>query len=150
MTINLNSFGLSTAKGKIFDQTKGERIECRIDATELSTLVPGDFVTLALTSTPTIDVTKALNTSSMLGCVFYDSARKNTYVAGDTLTIASSLTRLKLEAASAISRGAKVEYVPTGAKVQTASAGTVIGFALTQAKQAGDLIDVVLTAMPTA
>lgn len=79
------------------------------------------------------------------GMVVYD-ARKTGYAVGERFAIASSGDVVFCEAAGAIAVGAKVQFNPTGWKVDDSTTATYayIGTAITAASAAGDLIQVKL------
>ena len=70
--------------------------------------------------------------------------RKNSYVAGDFIRVASFFGVMKMEASAAIVRGADLEILPAGNKVSTKAGGTSIGRALDIAAADGDLIRVLI------
>lgn len=79
------------------------------------------------------------------GMVVYD-ARKSAYAVGERFAVAQSGDVIFCEAAGAIAVGAKVQFNPTGWKVDDSTTSTYayIGKALTAASAAGDLIQVKL------
>lgn len=79
------------------------------------------------------------------GMVVYD-ARKSGYAVGERFAVASSGDVVYCEAAGAIAVGAKVQFNPTGWKVDDSTTSTYayIGTAITAASAAGDLIQVKL------
>lgn len=110
---------------------------------------PGDAVKISsLAGQGAILVTKCAAADPAFGFVSF-SEKKNTYAAGSMLEIGISGTIMILEAAAAITRGAAVEYVPTGAKVQTAGANPTQGRALDSAPGDGSLLRVLLVGQAT-
>lgn len=79
------------------------------------------------------------------GMVVYD-ARKSAYAVGERFAVAQSGDVIFCEAAGAIAVGAKVQFNPTGWKVDDSTTSTYayIGTALTAASAAGDLIQIKL------
>lgn len=146
-TYDLNQFAYVEQKGSLKNPDKGIRMDCKVYDSEAGTLVPGTCVKLVDVTGDVITVQAiAADTDTVFGTVAYDAAKKNTYVAGEMVTIARDYSLLKMEASAAIAAGAAVMPVVTGAKVATATAGkTVIGTALTKASTTGDLILVELS-----
>ena len=144
-SFSLNQFAISEQKGNIKNPEKGFRYECVVYASETNTLVPGDCVKQVDTigSIPVVQKIAA-TTDEVFGMVPYDSAKKNAYVAGDMITIASDYTVIACEAGAAIAAGAKVMPVISGQKVATAtSTNKIIGRAQIKAAS-GDIFPVVL------
>jgi hypothetical protein len=142
--ISLNVFKPIDAKGDVVGKVGGHRFEAKVATAETGTLVPGTVVKLADTAGAMKDVLIAAAADDAFGVVQYEAVKKNGYVAGEHLTIASLGTEITMEASAAIARGAKVEYVPTGAKVATLTTGKAIGIATTKAAANGDLIKVLI------
>ena len=146
--ITLNVFKPKNQKGDVVFKDFGLRIEAKIASTESGTLVPGTVVKLVDVSGDKPAVAIAAASDTAFGVVQYEAAKKNsyTYAAGadNSITIASFASVIKLEASAAIAAGAKVEYVPTGAKVVTNSTGVAFGKALDKATASGDIIKVMV------
>lgn len=145
MTVfQMNQFVASQIKGLITDFVSPFTLSVQLAAGSAS-VVPGDAVKLStIAGQGSILVTKAAATDAAFGFVAF-SEKKNSWAAGDALEIGLPGTIIILEAAAAITRGASVEYVVSGAKVQTASANAVQGRALDSAAGDGSLIRVLLT-----
>ena len=145
--LTLNVFKPKNQKGDVVFKDFGLRIEAKIASTETGTLVPGTVVKLVDVSGDKPAVAIAAASDTPFGVVQYE-AKKNsyTYAAGadNSITIASFASVIKLEASAAIAAGAKVEYVPTGAKVVTNSTGVAFGKALDKATASGDIIKVMV------
>ena len=84
-------------------------------------------------------------TDKPFGMVVYD-ARKEAYAVGERFAVAQSGDVVFCEAAGAIAVGAKVQFNPTGWKVDdlTTAGNAYIGVAQTAATAAGDLIQIKL------
>ena len=114
-------------------------------STSTDTLPVGAFVKLYGSSTSTdhpIAVVAAA-TDIPLGMVAYD-VRKPAYAVGERFAIAKTGDVVFCEAAGAVAVGAKVQFNPTGWKVDDSTTSTYayIGIAQTAASAAGDLIQV--------
>lgn len=143
MTMVLNQFQYTEVKGDVKNKDKGFRYDAIVYASESATLVPGDCVKLVNVEGSVLTVQKiSADSDDIFGMVEYESAKKNSYVAGDLLTIASDYSIIICEASASITQGADVAAVISGQKVVTATAGqTIIGKSL-QKGTTGDLIKV--------
>lgn len=136
---NLNQFRPTDKKG-IVVTPKNSR-ECRA----AETLTAGDIVKIKDVAGPITTVEKVTgNTDKVFGVVAYDSARKETYAAGEILNVAYDYSIVKMEANATIAAGAEVAAVVDGMKVATAASGNVaFGQACIQAV-VGELVPVML------
>lgn len=115
--------------------------------TSTDTLPVGAFVKLYGSSTSTdhpVAVVCAA-TDAPYGMVVYD-IRKPAYAVGERFAIAKTGDVVFCEAAGAVAVGAKVQFNPTGWKVDDSTTSTYayVGTAVTAASAAGDLIQVKL------
>jgi len=115
--------------------------------TSTDKLPVGAFVKLYGSSTSTTHPVCAVcaATDVPYGMVVYD-VRKSDYAVGEKFAIAKSGDVVFCEAAGAVSVGAKVQFNPTGWKVDDSTTSTYayVGKAITAASAAGDLIQVKL------
>lgn len=146
MTQNVNQFGMSLEKG-LLTLSKDNLFDVKVDNASVATLVNGAAVKITDTtdSQITVDIATAA-ADDIFGFVVYES-RKNSHTAGDLIRVACMNSVMQMEASAAIARGASVEIVPTGEKVATVAAGTVIGRALDKAAADGDLIRVLISTL---
>ncbi len=146
MTQNVNQFGMSLEKG-LLTLSKDNLFDVKVDNASVATLVNGAAVKITDTtdSQITVDIATAA-ADDIFGFVVYES-RKNSHIAGDFVRVACMNSVMQMEASAAIARGASVEIVPTGEKVATVAAGTVIGRALDKAAADGDLIRVLISTL---
>ena len=116
-------------------------------STSTDTVPVGAFVKLYSSSTstthPVAQVCAATDTP--YGMVVYD-VRKSDYAVGEKFAIAKTGDVVFCEAAGAVAVGSKVQFNPTGWKVDDSTTSTYayVGIALTAASAAGDLIQVKL------
>ena len=114
-------------------------------STSTDTLPVGAFVKLYGSSTSTDHpvAVVAAATDIPLGMVAYD-VRKPAYAVGERFAIAKTGDVVFCEAAGAVAVGTKVQFNPTGWKVDDSTTSTYayIGIAQTAASAAGDLIQV--------
>ena len=114
-------------------------------STSTDKLPVGAFVKLYTSSTstdhPIASVCAATDTP--VGMVVYD-VRKSEYAVGERFAIAKTGDVVFCEAAGAVAVGSKVQFNPTGWKVDDSTTSTYayIGTAQTAASAAGDLIQV--------
>lgn len=104
-------------------------------------LMVGQAVKLIAGAVPGLLVDQAASAEEPYGVIVYQ-LKKNTYAAGNRIEIACKGNVLYLESAAAITRGATVENVPSGAYpvVQTKASGAGLGICLDQASAAGQLV----------
>jgi len=115
-----------------------------VDPASVNTLYPGDAVVLTGTTANAILVDKAVATDTPLGYVIF-TPKLSSWTKNDVLEIAMPGTVINLEAASAITRGNSIEFVPTGSLVKTAAGvNPVSGLALDNAVNPGDLVRVLV------
>ena len=116
-------------------------------ATSTDTLPVGALVKLYTSSTSTDHPIAAVcaATDKPYGMVVYDP-RKAAYAVGERFAIAKTGDVVFCEAAGAIAVGSKVQFNPTGWKVDDSTTSTYayIGTAITAASAAGDLVQIKL------
>jgi hypothetical protein len=136
----MNQFELSALKGAIARGSNPFTLPVYVDPDQAGSLIPGDVVKISTQTPKVITVLKCAVTDTGIGVVLR-SPKKNEFVAGDAVEIGLFGTILYLESAAAITAGADLEYVVTGAKVQTnAGVYPILGVALTAATGTGQLI----------
>jgi hypothetical protein len=145
MTQYSNQFNLSNEKGSLTLANIDNVYNCKVDASESATLVPGDPVKIKDIAGSLITIEKAdAATDNILGFVAR-SFKKTEYVALDGIQIASNLCVMNMEASAAIAAGADLEISVSTSKVAThAGTGSIIGKALEKAAADGDLIKVLI------
>lgn len=115
--------------------------------TSTDTLPVGAFVKLYTSSTSTTHPVAAVCAATDIpyGMVVYD-VRKSAYAVGEKFAIAKTGDVVFCEAAGAIAVGSKVQFNPTGWKVDDSTTSTYayVGVAVTAAAAAGDLIQIKL------
>jgi hypothetical protein len=139
----LNQFGYSEQKSSVKNGDKGHSFSCKL----ASAAANGTFVKLSSVSGSKVIVVTACtaDTDDVFGIIPYESAKANTYVSGEMVTVVGDYARIVCEASAAISAGATVMPVITGLKVATQTTGkTGIGIALTPASADTDLIEVLI------
>lgn len=144
MTEMLNQFAIANKKGIIKNGDHGQKYEVMASVSS-GVLVAGTVVKLkdGTTDIPQVEVVAA-TTDVPFGVVPY-GAINNEIGDKEVFTVASDYSIITMEANGAISRGAKVMAVISGAKVATATDGNyAIGIALDKATSAGDIIRVLL------
>ena len=111
----------------------------------VNTLVPGDAVILStVAGTGVLCVDKAAATDTAFGVVVYE-VKKNSYTAGEALSIALPGSVILMEAQTTITRGDSLEFVASGSLVKTnAGSNPVLGQALDSSSGAGKLVKVLL------
>lgn len=145
MTQTSNQFTQTVEKGMLTGEANYNTLNCQVSTNEAGTLIAGQAVVIEDAAGEQIPVeAAAATTDAIFGFIPY-AVRKNEYVALDQVKIARGGDIIYLEAAAAIARGAELEAVITGSKVQTQATGTVIGIALDKAAADGDLIRVQLS-----
>ena len=116
-------------------------------STLTDTLPVGAFVKLYTSSSSTTHPVAAVcaATDAPYGMVVYD-VRKSAYAVGEKFAIAKTGDVVFCEAAGAIAVGSKVQFNPTGWKVDDSTTSTYayIGTAITAASAAGDLVQIKL------
>jgi hypothetical protein len=141
---NTNPFSMTAQKGSIAMGPNQNKISVQLYGSSTATLVPGDWVKLQDTTANTILVEKAAVTDAVIGCVMANP-KKQSFVAYDNFEIALNGSIIYLESAAAIARGADLEFVISGAKVQTnAGVNTICGTTLDKASGAGQLVRVLV------
>ena len=146
---SLTATSITPAKGQyaLLPNVPSEHNVEFYSGTSTDTLPVGAFVKLYTSSTSTthpIAVVCAA-TDVPYGMVVYDT-RKEAYAVGERFKIAKTGDTVFCEAAGAIAVGAKVQFNPTGWKVDDSTTATYayVGIAKTAASAAGDLIQVEL------
>ena len=116
-------------------------------STSTDVLPVGAFVKLYTSSTSTTHPVAVICAATDIpyGVVVYD-ARKSGYAVGERFAIAKTGDVVFCEAAGAIAVGSKVQFNPTGWKVDDSTTATYayIGTAITAASEAGDLVQIKL------
>ena len=116
-------------------------------STSTDTLPAGAFVKLYTSSSSTTHPIASVcaATDKPYGMVVYD-VRKSAYAVGEKFAIAKTGDVVFCEAAGAIAVGSKVQFNPTGWKVDDSTTSTYayVGVAITAAGAAGDLVQVKL------
>jgi len=104
----------------------------------------GTVLKLIAGTGPQILVDAAAATDVPYGVIPYN-LKKNTFAAGDTVQLFADSSVLYLQASAAVNRGAKVQFLNTGGSPTVATradSNTVLGIALDQAADTGDVIRV--------
>lgn len=146
---NLTATSISPAKGQyaLLPNLPQEHNVEFYSGTSTDTLPAGAFVKLYTSSTSTTHPVAAVcaATDKPYGMVVYD-VRKPAYAVGEKFAIAKSGDVVFCEAAGAIAVGSKVQFNPTGWKVDDSTTSTYayVGVAVTAASAAGDLVQVKL------
>lgn len=144
MVQNSNQFDITAEKGMLTGDPNWATLNCQVSTNEAATLVPGQSVLIEDAAGGQIPVVKAAaTTNAIFGFITYN-VRTSEYVALDQVKIAKKGDIMIMEAGAAIARGADLEVVITGNKVQTQATGTTIGTALDKAAADGDLIRVLI------
>ena len=146
---NLTGTSISPTKGQyaLLPNLPQEHNVEFYSSTSTDTLPVGAFVKLYGSSTSTDHPVAVVCAATDIpyGVVVYD-VRKPAYAVGERFAIAKTGDVVFCEAAGAVAVGAKVQFNPTGWKVDDSTTSTYayIGKALTAASAAGDLIQVKL------
>ena len=104
----------------------------------------GTVLKLIAGAGPTILVDAAAATDTPY-CVIPYNLKKNTFSPGDTVQVFGDLSVLYLQTSAAVPRGSKVQFLNTGGSPTVAvrsGSDTVLGLALDEAADAGDIIRV--------
>jgi hypothetical protein len=142
MSLTPNQFSQSANKGSLDLSINPNVISGRVAQSQSTKLVSGQAVALANTLSKIPEFVAASATDNIWGFVCY-SLMKNSFKAGDAITIASKGSYMYMEANGAIAQGAEVEIVADGQKITTAlGTNSKIGFAFDKASALGDLIRV--------
>lgn len=146
MSLNPNQFKQITIQGEVDLLVEQNVIQCQVDSSQATALVPGQAVTMVDSAggVPKV-IAASANTDDVFGFVNY--VRKDaTYPALSKVEI--SMFRgnvMYMTASAAIARNAKVMIVVASTKVATATSGkTIVGRALDKATADGDLIRVLI------
>jgi hypothetical protein len=146
MSLNINSFGLSTVQGKLDEQHNPSTFPAQIDSSSAGNLVPGQAVKIVDSAGGVPKVVEcAANSDDVFGFINYD-IKSQAFNAGDRVELSAFRGNVMyMTASAAIARNAKVSIVISGSKVVTASTGlTIVGRALDKASANGDLIRVMI------
>ena len=149
-SINLNTFELGTAKGVTQFLPTSNVFTCQVYKSLTGSLTPGQCVKLVAGVAGQITVTACTAESDTVFGVIPLRHKINGYVAGDLLEVVTDYAIVTMEAAGAISFGAKVK--PAGEnfdKVAAIAGGespsaSKLGIALDAAATQGDLIRVLV------
>ena len=146
LNFQMNQFTGSQIKGLITELVSPFTLPMQVDAGQATPILPGAAVQLAATAGQgAFLVTECAASDAPIGFVAF-SEKKNSYSAGDMMEVGIVGTIIYLEAAAAVTRGASLEYVPTGVLVKTAlGVNPTVGKALDSAPGANALIRVLVT-----
>ena len=102
----LNQFGYTEGKASVKNGDKGHSFSCKLSGTATA----GTFVKVKSVTASKVIVVEAItaDTDLVFGVVPYESARANSYVDGEMITVMSDYTRIVCEASAAIAAGATV------------------------------------------
>lgn len=148
--INLNAFGLGSAKGLTQFLPSANVFTCQVYKSLSGTLYAGQPVKLASGVAGQITVTACSAESDEVFGVIPLRHKVNGYVAGDLVEVASDYCVVTMEANGAISQGAKVKVAGSAYDKVDAIAGdespsaSPVGIALDSAGASGDLIRVLV------
>ena len=146
---NLTAASITPAKGQyaLLPNVPSEHNVEFYSSTSTDKLPVGAFVKLYGSSTSTNHPVAVVCAATDIpyGLVVYD-VRKSEYAVGDLFKVAKTGDTVFCEAAGAVAVGAKVQFNPTGWKVDDSTTATYayVGIAKTAASAAGDLIQVEL------
>ena len=150
---NQNQFTQSAMLGQVTMDQQPNTFPAQLNpstAAAAGTIVAGTAVKLIAGAGPQIivDVSSGPTDGPVIGVIVYDP-RKNSYVGGDIVSVASSEDIVMLESSAAINRGARVAATPaadTSSDPTVATDNTTghyqLGVALGQASGAGQLIKI--------
>ena len=141
----MNMVSPSAIKGFVDSVFSAFTLPVMIDPASVNTLVAGDVVKLStVAGTGVILVDKAAATDTAFGVVVYE-VKKNSYTAGDALSVALPGSVVLMEAGASITRGDSLEFSAATSRVITnAGVNPVLGQALTSASGAGKLVRVLV------
>ncbi len=145
MTQLSNQLGFTPEKGLISGAPSWDALSCLVSENEAGTLVAGQAVVLEDAAGKQIPVLAATATTDAIFGFVPHNVKTDSYSALDQVKVSKANDIIYLEANAAIARGAELEVVITGSRVQTQATGTTIGVALDKAAAAGDLIRVLLS-----
>jgi hypothetical protein len=144
MALNINQFIQTPVKGMCDLKFNPSTVSVQIDVSSAGGLVPGQAVKIvdSANGVPLV-VECSSDADDVFGFINY-GIKDQVYNAGMYAEISAFAGNVMyMEAGAAIARGAKVEIVVSGNKVQTASGvSTVVGRAFDKATASGDLIRV--------
>lgn len=144
MSLISNSFTIDPVKGQLDLDPNFGTYSCQVSTNEAGTVTPAEAVVLEDAAGEQIPVLAATATTDAIFGFVTQNFKVNEYTALDQIKIAGDGTIMHMEAAAAVARGAELEYVVSGKKVQTQATGTTIGIALDKAAADGDLIRVLI------
>lgn len=139
-----NQFIQTPEKGQLTLDPNWSTLNCQVSTNEAGTLVAGQAVTLEDAAGKQLPILAATATTDKIFGFIPHNVKTDGYSALDQVKIARAGDVIFLEAAAAIARGASLEFVVTGNKVQTQTTGSLVGVALDKAAADGDLIKVLL------
>lgn len=144
MTQLLNQTRPTSEKGMLDLAINWNLFDCRIDPDSAADFTDANAFAFKIVdvSGKSILVDLATATGDKIFGFLPIEVRKNSYVKGDFIRLATQNAVMKMEASAVIARGATLEILPSGNRVVTKSAGTIIGRALDKAAADGDLIRV--------
>lgn len=141
MTLYSNQFGITKNKGSL-TQRQNNVFSGVVAAAETGTLLPGQPLKIADVSSPIPHFLAAGVNDEIFGFISFN-LKDQSFVAGDSVEVATKDSVMIMEASAAIAAGAKVECVASGVKVKTwAGSNTIAGIAMGKAASDGDLIPV--------
>lgn len=143
MALSLTNLAITPSRGNAALLPNQPIIQdCRVSASEASTLLPGDVVTLATGGSNECIVIKRAAVTDIPCGVVVGNAIKTGYVAGDMISIfpVGSFVYMTTGAAS-IARGSKLQFNSTGDVLGTTTAENgIIGTAWSTGVASGDII----------
>lgn len=140
---NMNQFAQTPIKGAIAGDVSPSTVACELVGSSVATLVWGDYVKLVAGTANSILVEKCGLTDNPFGAVVFNP-KKDKFVAHDTFEVVLAFGIMFMEAGAAITRGAQLQFTPTGTLVITNAGNPVCGLALDTASGAGDIIRVLI------
>jgi len=133
MSLSMNQFNLIPIKGQLDQNINPNVFSCRVGQSQATSLVPGQAVTYANTTSKIPEVLAATATDPIFGFVPY-SIKKNTFAAGEAIDVVIDGGVMYMEADAAIAQGAEVEIIASGQTVTTAlGTNTKVGIAFDKA-----------------
>ena len=144
--LNQNQFAQTPVLGQVDLAVSPNTQSVRINPDSVSTnIVAGQAVKLitGASGITLVDVPTSITDGPIWGVIAY-SPRKNTYAAGDVVTVACQGDVIYLQTSAAVSRGTKVATTVAGPTVATNAVSTnqITGIAIDQASASGQLIRV--------
>lgn len=145
---DLNQFAPGRVRGEYLDWGLNALVlDVQIDASEDSTLYPGDIVNIAPTSTGKLKVVEGANTTAPQAVILFNP-KKTSYVAGDFCTVLLSGGVVNEVTADAVNAGDPLYYNTTDGSVTKTNPGSAIqlgiAMAAVTANASGTLIPVLV------